>query len=157
MFDIGFTELLLLSLVGLLVLGPERLPRVARTLGGLARRARSSWLSLRRSIEAEMRAEELREPLQRFRDEGPDEAELTAAKQNITGGFPLRIASNSNIVEYLAMIGFYGLPLDYLDRFTERVNSVTRAQIQDAFQRRLDLQRLVTVVVGNGEAPQPEG
>ena len=35
MFDVGFTELLLLSLVGLLVLGPERLPRVARTLGGL--------------------------------------------------------------------------------------------------------------------------
>ena len=78
-------------------------------------------------------------------------------KQNITGGFPLRIASNRNIVEYLAMIGFYGLPLDYLDRFVERVNSVTRAQIHDAFQRRLDLQRLVTVVVGDGEAPQPEG
>ncbi|MEJ2384721.1 MAG: Sec-independent protein translocase protein TatB [Xanthomonadales bacterium] len=69
MFDVGFTELLLLSLVGLLVLGPERLPRVARTLGGLARRARSSWLSLKRSIEAEMRAEELREPLRRFQDE----------------------------------------------------------------------------------------
>jgi sec-independent protein translocase protein TatB len=69
MFDVGFTELLLLSLVGLLVLGPERLPRVARTLGGLARRARSSWLSLKRSIEAEMRAEELREPLQRFQNE----------------------------------------------------------------------------------------
>ena len=43
MFDVGFTEILLLSLVGLLVLGPERLPRVARTLGGLARKARSSW------------------------------------------------------------------------------------------------------------------
>lgn len=69
MFDVGFTELLLLSLVGLLVLGPERLPRVARTLGGLARRARSSWLSLKRSIEAEMRAEELREPLERFKTE----------------------------------------------------------------------------------------
>jgi len=69
MFDVGFTEILLLSLVGLLVLGPERLPRVARTLGGLARRARSSWLSLKRSIEAEMRAEELREPLQRFKTE----------------------------------------------------------------------------------------
>ena len=69
MFDVGFTELLLLSVVGLLVLGPERLPRVARTLGGLARRARSSWLSLKRSIEAEMRAEELREPLERFKTE----------------------------------------------------------------------------------------
>jgi sec-independent protein translocase protein TatB len=69
MFDVGFAELLLLSLVGLLVLGPERLPRVARTLGGMARKARGSWLSLKRSIEAEMRAEELKEPLKHFESE----------------------------------------------------------------------------------------
>ena len=68
MFDVGFTEILLLSLVGLLVLGPERLPRVARTLGGMARKARSSWLNLKRSVEAEMRAEELKEPLKHFQD-----------------------------------------------------------------------------------------
>ena len=69
MFDVGFTEILLLSLVGLLVLGPERLPRVARTLGGMARKARSSWLNLKRSVEAEIRAEELKEPLKHFQDE----------------------------------------------------------------------------------------
>lgn len=69
MFDVGFTEILLLSLVGLLVLGPERLPKVARTLGGMARKARSSWLSLKRQIESEMRAEELKEPLKHFQDE----------------------------------------------------------------------------------------
>ena len=69
MFDVGFTEILLLSLVGLLVLGPERLPKVARTLGGMARKARSSWLSLKRQIETEMRAEELKEPLKHFQDE----------------------------------------------------------------------------------------
>ncbi|MCW8873101.1 Sec-independent protein translocase protein TatB [Pseudomonadota bacterium] len=69
MFDVGFAELLLLSLVGLLVLGPERLPKVARTLGGMARKARGSWLSLKRTIEAEMRAEELKEPLRHFEKE----------------------------------------------------------------------------------------
>lgn len=69
MFDVGFAEILLLSLVGLLVLGPERLPRVARTLGGMARKARASWLSLKRSIEAEMRAEELKKPLESFKKE----------------------------------------------------------------------------------------
>ena len=69
MFDVGFAELLLLSLVGLLVLGPERLPRVARTLGGIARKARASWFSLRHSIEAELRAEELKEPLKHFKNE----------------------------------------------------------------------------------------
>ena len=69
MFDVGFAEILLLSLVGLMGLGPERLPRVARTLGGLARKARSSWLNLKRSIDAEMRAEELKEPLKHFENE----------------------------------------------------------------------------------------
>jgi sec-independent protein translocase protein TatB len=69
MFDVGFAELLLLSVVGLLVLGPERLPRVARTLGGFARKARSSWISLRRTIEAEIRAEDLKEPLKHFENE----------------------------------------------------------------------------------------
>ena len=80
MFDVGFAELLLLSLVGLLVLGPERLPRVARTLGGMARKARSSWLSLKRSIEAEMRAEELKEPLRQF------EKELKSTVNDIKSG-----------------------------------------------------------------------
>ena len=69
MFDVGFAEFLLLSLVGLIVLGPERLPRVARTRGGLARKARSSWRNLKRSIDAEMRAEELKEPLKHFENE----------------------------------------------------------------------------------------
>jgi len=69
MFDVGFAEILLLSLVGLLVLGPERLPRVARTLGGLARKARSSWMNLKRSIDAELRAEELKTPLKNFEKE----------------------------------------------------------------------------------------
>ena len=69
MFDVGFTELLLLSIVGLLVLGPERLPRVARTLGGFGRKARSSWISLKRTIETEIHAEELKEPLKHFENE----------------------------------------------------------------------------------------
>ncbi|MCH7506992.1 MAG: twin-arginine translocase subunit TatB [Proteobacteria bacterium] len=69
MFDVGFAELLLLSVIGLLVLGPERLPRVARTLGGFARKARRSWMSLKRTIEAEIRAEEFKQPLKRFENE----------------------------------------------------------------------------------------
>jgi zinc protease len=89
--------------------------------------------------------------LRRFIANGPTAAELTAAKKNITGGFPLRVASNSDIVAYLAMIGFYGLPLDYLDRFTARIEAVTAEQIRDAFSRRLDPDRLAIVVVGGGE------
>lgn len=92
--------------------------------------------------------------LQHYIDNGPTEAELTAAKQNITGGFPLRIASNGKIIEYLTMLGFYGLPLDYLDTFVDKVNAITTAQIKDAFKRRIDPSKLVTVVVGNGHKEQ---
>ncbi|MGD9163166.1 MAG: pitrilysin family protein [Chromatiales bacterium] len=95
----------------------------------------------------------MQQTLQRFIDKGPSEEELKAAKQNITGGFPLRIASNSKIIEYLAVIGFYDLPLDYLDRFNERVEAVTRKQIRDAFTRRVDPQRLITVQVGRTDTP----
>jgi len=63
MFDVGFAELFLLALIGLLVLGPERLPKAARTLGRLVRKARTSWYALRRSIESEFAAAEITEPL----------------------------------------------------------------------------------------------
>jgi sec-independent protein translocase protein TatB len=69
MFDVGFAEVLLLSLIALLVLGPERLPRIARTLGGLSRKARSSWLSLKRSIDEEIRQQDLKQPVDKFRED----------------------------------------------------------------------------------------
>lgn len=69
MFDVGFAELLLLSLIALLVLGPERLPKVARTLGGLSRKARSSWLSLKRSIDEEIRQQDLKQPVDKMRED----------------------------------------------------------------------------------------
>lgn len=90
----------------------------------------------------------LRETLQTFIEKGPTQTELEAAKNNIVAGFPMRVASNSKISEYLAVIGFYDLPLDYLQRFTERVEAVTAEQIRDAFQRRVRPEQMVTVIVG---------
>ena len=60
MFDVSFIELLVIGIVGLLVLGPERLPVAARTVGGLVRRARQSWLSVRSEFERELAAEDLK-------------------------------------------------------------------------------------------------
>lgn len=94
----------------------------------------------------------VRETLAKFIAEGPTEAELTAAKQNLVGGFALRIDSNGKILGNLALIGWYGLPLDYLDRWTEQVERVTSAQVRQAFARRIDPKQLVTVIVGAGEA-----
>jgi sec-independent protein translocase protein TatB len=65
MFDVGFAEIFLLALIGLIVLGPDKLPAVARTLGGFVRKARTSWYSLRRSIEAELAEADVREPLRK--------------------------------------------------------------------------------------------
>ncbi len=94
----------------------------------------------------------LRQVLDRFVAEGPTAEELEAAKRNITGSFPLRIDSNANILGYLAVIGFYGLPLDYLDTFNARVEAVTAEQIRDAFRRLVNPERLVTVTVGGANA-----
>lgn len=90
----------------------------------------------------------VRSVLADFVTQGPTQQELDAAKQNIVGGFALRIDSNRKIVDYLAVIGFYQLPLDYLDSFTLKVEAVTLEQIRDAFRRRIHPDRMATVVVG---------
>ena len=86
--------------------------------------------------------------LKKFVKDGPTADELEAAKQNIIGGFPLRLDSNKKILGYLAMIGFYNLPLTYLDDYISAVEKVTVAQIKEAFQRRINPEGMVTVVVG---------
>ena len=90
----------------------------------------------------------VREVLDRFVREGPSADELAAAKSNLVGGFALRIDSNAKILAQLAAIGFYGLPLDWLERWTERVAAVSLDDVRAAFARRVRPDALVTVVVG---------
>ena len=90
----------------------------------------------------------VRATLKEFTNKGPTQKELRAAKQNIIGGFPLRIDSNKKIVEYLGVIGFYGLPLTYLDDFVGKIDKVSAAQIHDAFKRRVIPEAMATVIVG---------
>jgi zinc protease len=82
---------------------------------------------------------------------GPTAKELDDAKKNLVGGFPLRIDSNRKIHEYLAVIGFYKLPLTYLDDFVKNIERVTAADIRRAFAARVNPDQLVTVVVGAEE------
>ena len=88
------------------------------------------------------------ETLANFMKNGVTAQELQAAKSNITGGFPMRLDSNRDILGYLSMIGFYGLPLTYLDDFNQEVNKLTAVQIKDAFTRRLKVDHFVSVIVG---------
>ncbi len=93
----------------------------------------------------------VRDTLAEFIVKGPTEKELQAAKQNIIGGFPMRIDSNRKILGYLSVIGFYDMPLTYLDDFTKQIEQVSVAQIRAAFARHVDPQAMATVIVG---APQ---
>ncbi len=101
-----------------------------------------------RNDQAKEALDVLQKTLTDFINNGPTEEELTAAKQNITGGFALRVDSNSKIADYTAMIGFYGLPLNYLETFNAKVNAISTKQIKDAFTRRVHPDKMVTILVG---------
>ncbi len=93
----------------------------------------------------------VRDTLKKFVTDGPTSKELKAAKDNLTGGFALRLDSNSKVLDYLSVIGFYDLPLTWLDDYVGHVNKVTVAQIKDAFARRIKPDNMVTIIVGNTE------
>ena len=86
--------------------------------------------------------------LRRFVAEGPTEKELKAAKDNLIGGFALRIDSNRKLLGNVSNIAWNGLPLDYLEHWTERVQALTVRDVREAMQRMLQPERMVTVVVG---------
>ncbi|UIN20903.1 M16 family metallopeptidase [Herbaspirillum frisingense] len=90
-----------------------------------------------------------RATLDKFLQDGPTAAELKAAKDNLAGGFALRIDSNAKLLENLSVIGFYGLPLDYLDHWIERVRAVTVQDVRAAFRRHVQPAQLSTVIVGD--------
>lgn len=85
--------------------------------------------------------------LAKFLAEGPSPQELKAAKQNLVDGLALRLDSNAKLLANLANIGFYQLPLTYLDDYPAKVNAVTREQVQAAFARHVKPEHLVTVMV----------
>lgn len=79
---------------------------------------------------------------------GPTDAELQAAKKNIIGGFAMRFDTNKELANYVAMIGFYHLPLDYLDNFQQKIAQVTVASITRAFKQHVPVNQLQTITVG---------
>ncbi|MFN7834976.1 MAG: M16 family metallopeptidase [Burkholderiaceae bacterium] len=150
-------------LVGNYVLGgggfASRLMSEVREKRGLAYGAHAYFLPLRqlgpfqlglqtKREQTDQAIKVARDTLEQFLREGPTAAELTAAKQNLIGGFPLRIDSNKKLLEQIAVIGFYDFPTDYLDQWADKVQQVTLPQIRAAFARHVPLEHLVTVIVG---------
>ena len=89
-----------------------------------------------------------REVLADFVAKGPTEAELQAAKDNLVGGFALRIDSNRKLLDNVAFIAWSDLPLNYLDTWTQVIAKITVADIRAAFARKLQPEKMVTVVLG---------
>ena len=89
----------------------------------------------------------VRQTIAAYLKDGPTEAELKAAKDNLIGGFALRIDNNRKILDNIAVIGYYGMPLDYLDTWTDKVAKVSVAEIRVAFNSKLAIDKLITVVV----------
>ena len=100
--------------------------------------------------QAEQALKLLDEQLHEYVANGPTADELDKSVSNITGGFPLKFDSNGKLLEYIAMIGFYNLDIDYLDHFIDDVRAVTQDSIRDALERRLHPDRMATVIVGDG-------
>jgi zinc protease len=138
----------------------SRLMREVREKRGLAYSAYSYFLPLAQpgpfqaglqtqKGQADEALKVVRHTIGDFMRNGMTPQELKAAKDNLIGGFALRIDNNRKILDNVAAIGFYNLPLDYLDTWTANVGKVTAADIKAAFNRKLAPDRLATVIVGS--------
>ena len=105
-----------------------------------------------KSEQAQISVELIHNMLQEFIENGPTNEEIKHAKEAIINGFPLRVDSNSDILNYLSMINYYDLPMDYLAKFTENISKITKKDIISAFKEEIDYKNLTTLVVGNEKA-----
>ena len=137
----------------------SRLFEEVRNKRGLCYGISSRWVSTAMPgpfyIVLQTRNEQLKEAIQvtqqtleKFLREGPTEEELNRTKQFLVKSFPFSIASNSALLDKIVMIGFYQLPLNYLDTYRDRINAVTGNDIQLAFKKHLHMDRIIAVTAG---------
>ena len=94
--------------------------------------------------------------LREFTANGPAAQTLEEARQNITGGFALDLAGNGKLAGALGSIAFHGLPLDYLQNYISMMNGISLEQVKAAWQRHVQPDRTITVIVGGGEQGTPK-
>jgi zinc protease len=109
-----------------------------------------------RGDQAQQAVEVTLQTIEEFVNDGPTAEELASAKNNIIGGFPLRIDSNRDILGYLSLIGYYELPLDYLEIFTDKISAVSQDEILNAFSRHLQPNNLVKIIVGGAKGGEQQ-
>lgn len=101
-----------------------------------------------RPDQAQQAVQVARDVVAQFVAKGPTEKELKAAKDHLIGGFPLLLESNRKLLSNVANIAWNQLPLDYLNTWTKQVQKVSAADIRAAFARKLQPEKMVTVVLG---------
>ncbi len=101
-----------------------------------------------RPDQAAQALEVTRKVLRDFVADGPTDAELKAAKDNLIGGFALLIDSNRKLLGNISNIAWNDLPLDYLDTWTQQLGKVTVQDIKSAFAQKLQPDKMVTLVLG---------
>jgi zinc protease len=104
-----------------------------------------------RPDQADQAVQVSRDVVTKFVADGPTAEELQAAKDNLIGGFALRVDSNRKLLDNIANIAWNNLSLNYLETWTQQVEQVSLADIRAAFARKLQPTNMVTVVVGGAE------
>jgi zinc protease len=87
--------------------------------------------------------------IRKMRDQGVTETELNEAKDYLIGSFPLRFDTNRKVAAVLSQIEFYGLGLDYLDRYPEIIRKISREDVLRAAKTYLHPEKLIVVVVAD--------
>ncbi len=82
MFDIGFLELLVIGIISLIVLGPERLPKAARTLGLWVGKAKQSFNSIKDEIDRELKVQELQQQIEQQKQQMQEELDVNSIKES---------------------------------------------------------------------------
>jgi zinc protease len=91
----------------------------------------------------------VKEEIQRMREQGITEQELSEAKDYLTGSFPLRLDTNRKVANFIAQMEYYQLGIDYPERYVDMIKKVTAEEVERVAKKYLQPDRLITVVVGN--------
>lgn len=87
--------------------------------------------------------------INRMRNEEVSDQELSEAKAYLTGSFPRRLDTNRKIADFLASVEFYKLGIDYVEKYPEFINEVTKEDVQRVAMKYLDAEKFVLVVVAD--------
>jgi len=101
--------------------------------------------------------DEILKQVNRIRKENVSDQEISDAKSYLTGSFPRRLDTNRKIADFLASVEFYNLGLDYVEKYSIYINSVTKDDVLRVAQKYLDPEKYVLVVVANQKRANIQG